>query len=161
MRGGRGQFRTFAESIPQLAWMARPDGHIFWYNRRWYDYTGTTPEDMEGWGWRSVHDPEELPEVMERWTETIPSGEPFEMIFPLRRADGQFRSFLTRAMPLRDGDGRILLWFGTNTDIEDEKQATEARASQLQKLAEISTRIHARRTTSTPSSGSSPARPAP
>jgi PAS domain-containing protein len=55
------RFRTLANSIPQLAWMARADGFILWYNQRWYDYTGTTPEQMEGWGWQSVHDPTVLP----------------------------------------------------------------------------------------------------
>ena len=58
LREGEEQFRTLADNIPQLAWMARPDGWIFWYNRRWYEYTGTTLEQMEGWGWQAVHDPE-------------------------------------------------------------------------------------------------------
>src|SRR5581483_8299699 len=58
------KLRLLADTIPQLAWMARPDGHIFWYNRRWYEYTGTTPEQMEGWGWQSVHDPAALPGVL-------------------------------------------------------------------------------------------------
>ena len=67
------QFRGLAEHIPQLAWMANADGGIFWYNQRWYDYTGTTPKDMEGWGWQSVHDPKVLPEVMERWKASLTS----------------------------------------------------------------------------------------
>ena len=68
--------------------MAGPDGHIFWYNQRWYDYTGTTFEQMQGWGWQSVHDPDELPKVLERWTASIASGEPFDMVFPLEGKDG-------------------------------------------------------------------------
>ena len=68
LRQSEEYFRTLADSIPQLAWMARPDGHILWYNRRWYEYTGTTLEQMEGWGWQSVHDPDELPRVLEKWT---------------------------------------------------------------------------------------------
>lgn len=116
------QFRSLAEALPTLCWMAYGDGHIFWYNSRWYDYTGTTPAEMEGWGWRSVHDPEILPEVMERWTAAIRSGENFEMVFPLRRADGAFRPFLTRIVPIRDDDGRIVRWFGTNTDITGQKE---------------------------------------
>jgi PAS domain S-box-containing protein len=111
------QFRTLAESIPQLAWMANTDGHIFWYNRRWYDYTGTTLEQMEGWGWQSVHDPKELPKVLERWNASITTSRPFDMTFPLKGRDGQFRPFLTRVEPVKDDEGRVVRWFGTNTDI--------------------------------------------
>ena len=68
---------------------ANGDGYITWYNRRWYEYTGTTREQMEGWGWQSVHDPEVLPQVLERWRASIAAGEPFEMEFPLRGADGR------------------------------------------------------------------------
>ncbi len=126
LRESEEKLRLLADTIPQLAWMARPDGHIFWYNRRWYEYTGTTPEQMEGWGWQSVHDPDVLPRVLERWKGSIASGEPFDMVFPLRGADGQFRPFLTRVNPLRDEQGRILYWFGTNTDISEIKRMEEA-----------------------------------
>jgi PAS domain S-box-containing protein len=117
------QLRTLANAIPPLAWMAEPDGHIFWYNQRWYDYTGTTPEAMEGWGWQTVHDPEMLPQVLQRWRDSINTGEPFEMEFPLKGADGSFRSFLTRMIPLKDERGRVMRWFGTNTDVEELRQA--------------------------------------
>lgn len=73
------KFRQLANSIPQLAWIARPDGWIFWYNQRWYDYTGTTPALMEGWGWKSVQDPEYLPLIMETWQRAIATGEPAEL----------------------------------------------------------------------------------
>src|SRR5215467_12305809 len=68
------QFRTLAEAIPQLCWMARGDGYVFWYNQRWYTYTGTTPKQMEGWGWQSAHDPQTLPSVLERWKAAISTG---------------------------------------------------------------------------------------
>ena len=123
------QFRQLADGISQLCWIAHPDGHIFWYNRRWYEYTGTTPEQMEGWGWQSVHDPAVLPEVLERWTASIRTGRPFEMTFPLRGADGQFRRFLTRAIPLYDAACRVTRWFGTNTDIDELKRIEDALAS--------------------------------
>jgi PAS domain S-box-containing protein len=116
------QFRNLAEALPTLCWMAYGDGHIFWYNSRWYEYTGTTLEQMEGWGWRSVHDPEMLPEVMDRWTASLRTGANFEMVFPLRRADGSFRPFLTRIVPIRDESGHIVRWFGTNTDITKQKE---------------------------------------
>ncbi len=121
-----GQFRTLAGSIPQLAWMARPDGHIFWYNRRWHEYTGTTPEQMEGWGWQSVHDPTELPRVLAHWRAALAGGEPWEDTFPLRRHDGRMRWHLSRAVPVRDQGGRIVRWFGTNTDIADRIEIEEA-----------------------------------
>jgi PAS domain S-box-containing protein len=113
---------TLAQTLPQLVWMSRPDGYIFWYNRNWYDYTGTQPEQMENEGWKAVHDPEILPQVISRWQYSLETGAPFEMEFPLRRHDGQFRWFLTRVNPLRDANGEIIRWFGTNTDIEEMRQ---------------------------------------
>ncbi len=131
------QFRTLANAIPQLCWMAKGDGWIFWYNDRWYEYTGTTPQDMEGWGWQSVHDPSVLPDVLGRWKGSIASGQPFDMVFPIRGADGVFRPFLTRVVPVRDGDGTIVRWFGTNTDITEERRSEEAlrQASEQRRLA--------------------------
>jgi PAS domain S-box-containing protein len=108
---------VLADAIPTLCWMADADGYIVWYNKRWHDYCGTTPEQMEGWGWQSVHDPELLPEVMARWQSSIATGKPFEMTFPLRGADGRFRPFLTRVEPVRDGQGRVTRWYGANTDV--------------------------------------------
>ena len=133
------QFRTLANSIPTLCWIARPDGHIFWYNQKWYDYTGTSPQEMEGWGWHRVHDPEVLEEVLQGWRGSLESGDPFEMVFPLRGADGVFRPFLTRVQPVRGSDGTIVRWFGTNTDITDQREAEaalEERASDLERRVE-------------------------
>jgi PAS domain S-box-containing protein len=126
LRESEEQFRALADSIPNLAWWANADGYITWYNQRWYDYTGTTPEQMEGWGWQSVHDPEVLPQVVERWKESIATGKLFDMVFPLRGADGIFRPFLTRVMPVLDQEDRIIRWFGTNTDISEQKRTEEA-----------------------------------
>jgi PAS domain S-box-containing protein len=119
------KFRNLADSIPTLCWMANPDGNIFWYNQRWYEYTGTTPQQMEGWGWQMVHDENVLPEVLTRWKESLATGEPFEMVFPLKGADGAFRAFLTRIAPIRDAEGRIARWFGTNTDISAQQRGEE------------------------------------
>ncbi|HST50775.1 MAG TPA: PAS domain S-box protein [Pyrinomonadaceae bacterium] len=132
LRESEAQLRTLADSIPQLAWMAHADGHIFWYNRRWYDYTGTTPEEMEGWGWQKVHDPEMLPQVLERWRVSLESGEPFEMEFPLKGSDGSFRWFLTRVSPLHDSQGRIVRWLGTNTDVDEQRRASKEREQLLE-----------------------------
>ena len=126
LRESENHFRTLADAIPQLCWMANVDGGIFWYNERWYQYTGTTPEQMEGWGWQSVLDQTVLPEVQERWKKSIETGEPLDMVFPLRGADGVYRPFLTRVMPVKDSHGRVVRWFGTNTDISEQKAVEEA-----------------------------------
>jgi PAS domain S-box-containing protein len=135
------QFRTLADSIPNLAWWANSDGYITWYNRRWYDYTGTTPAQMEGWGWQTVHDPQTLPAVLERWKASLSAGQPFEMTFPLRGADGVFRPFLTRGIPLKDAQGRVQQWFGTNTDVAEAQRAEQAmrdlNAQLQQRVAEL------------------------
>jgi two-component system, cell cycle sensor histidine kinase and response regulator CckA len=129
-----GQFRTLANAIPQLCWIANADGWIFWYNERWYEYTGTTPKQMEGWSWQSVHDPKELPTVLERWRASIATGEPFDMVFPLRGADGLFRPFLTRVMPVRGSEGKVVRWFGTNTDISEQRKIEQALRESEERL---------------------------
>ena len=121
-------FRLLADNIPTLCWIANGDGYIVWYNRRWHDYCGTTPDQMEGWGWQSVHDPERLPSVMERWAGSIATGDAFEMTFPLRGADGVFRPFLTRIQPVRDASGSVARWFGVNTEVSGQVGAEQALA---------------------------------
>jgi PAS domain S-box-containing protein len=120
------QFSTLANAIPQLCWMANAEGWTFWYNERWYQYTGKTPKQMQGWGWESVHDPQILPQVLERWRVSLATGEPFDMVFPLRGADGRFRPFLTRVMPVTDQDGKVVRWFGTNTEISEHCTVAQA-----------------------------------
>ncbi|MDP9087691.1 MAG: PAS domain-containing protein [Pseudomonadota bacterium] len=115
-----------AEWLPAACWLARADGYIQWYNRAWHEYCGTTPEQMEGWGWTSVHDPKVLPAVIERWRASIESGQPFDMTFPLRGADGRYRPFLTRVRPLCSPSGEIMRWFGVNTDVSEQVRAENA-----------------------------------
>jgi PAS domain S-box-containing protein len=140
------RFRTMANAIPQLAWIARPDGYRFWYNQRWLEYTGTTPQQMEGWGWQSVYDPQMVPEVLEEWRRALSDAAPFESEAPLRGADGRFRPFLTRVMPLKDLEGQVMLWFGTNTDITElrERERTLGRQARLIDLAPAATFVKRR-----------------
>jgi PAS domain S-box-containing protein len=123
MREGEERFRTLANNIPQLAWMADEKGYIFWYNDRWFDYTGTTLEEMAGWGWQKVHDPNHVKRVVEKISRCFQTGEIWDDTFPLRGRDGKYRLFLSRAVPIRDPNGRILRWFGTNTDISESKDS--------------------------------------
>lgn len=118
--------RALANTIPQLAWMAGTDGAIVWFNDRWYAYTGRTPEQSVGWGWQDAVAPDALQALNAGWRATISSGEPFEMEFPLRGADGRYRWYLTRVSPVRDNEGRVLRWFGTNTDVDGVKRTEQA-----------------------------------
>ena len=122
-RRTQAQLQILANLLPQLVWTADETGWIYWYNDRWFEYTGTTAKDMEGWGWQSVHDPQILQSVMDKWSLSIATGKPFEMVFPLRGADGSFRPFLTRVNPVFDTNGKVSKWLGTNTDITHQYEA--------------------------------------
>ena len=125
LREAEEQFRTLADNMAQFAWTADADGAINWYNRRWYDYTGTTLETMQGWGWQAVHHPDHLDRVVERFKRFLASGEPWEDTFPLRGRDGGYRWFLSRALPIRNESGTLLRWFGTNTDVTEQRETAE------------------------------------
>lgn len=117
LRESEERLRQLANTIPQLAWMADPDGSVNWYNDRWYEYTGTTFEEMQEWGWERVFHSDIHSAVTQEWKASVASGRPFEMSFPLRAANGEYHTFFSRAAPLRDVTGSIVQWFGTNTDV--------------------------------------------
>lgn len=119
-------FQHLADNMAQLAWMADSDGEIFWYNQRWFDYTGTHLEEMKGWGWMKVHHPDHIDRVVRRLKRCWESGEPWEDTFPLRGKDGSYRWFLSRAQPVCGEDGKVVRWFGTNTDITFQRISEEA-----------------------------------
>jgi PAS domain S-box-containing protein len=134
------EFRSLAEKIPQLTWIADPSGAIDWFNRRWYEATGTSPEEVEGWGWLSVYHPEHRLRAEESWREATSSGEVWEVTVPLRSADGRYRWFLSRAVPILDNQGRIERWFGTHTDITEQRRA-EARAVQAERRLRLALQV--------------------
>lgn len=120
-------FRTLADNIPQLVWMADSRGDIFWYNKRWFEYTGTTLEEMRGWGWTRVHHPDHVEQAVARYRRQLVEGQcAWEDRFPLRGADGRYRWFLSRAVPICDEHGSVLRWLGTNTDITLQREAEQA-----------------------------------
>ena len=125
LRQSEAQFKALADNIPQLAWMSDPEGQIFWYNKRWYEYTGADEETTRGHGWRSVHHPEHEARATEHFLNSLKTGQVWEDTFPLRGKNGKFRWFLSRALPIHDKDGQIEMWFGTNTDVTEQKQREE------------------------------------
>ncbi len=126
LRESERRFRTLAEALPHMVWTAKPDGATDYYNARTTEYTGLTSEQLQGWGWPSTIHPEDLARCLEVWTRSIATGEPYEIEFSVRRADGAFCWHLARALALRDDSGRITKWFGSCIDIDDQKRAQEA-----------------------------------
>ncbi len=122
LRRSEEEFRVFANSLPELCWMTDENGKVVWRNERWYEYTGTKPEEMEIEDWQKLYDPELLPAVLEGWRESMRTGTPFETEFRLRGADGVYRWFLTRVRPVEDGEGKITRWYGSATNIDEQRQ---------------------------------------
>jgi PAS domain S-box-containing protein len=110
-------YRELIDNLPTLSWVADVDGQVLWCNRRWHDYCGSTPDDTDHDGWQSFYEPAALPQVTERWASARATGEPFETVCSLRGADGVYRPFLTRVVPLRDAGGRVCRWIGNNVDV--------------------------------------------
>jgi PAS domain S-box-containing protein len=130
------------DALPGLVWTALPDGHVDFLNRRWCEYTGLSPDQAYGQGWQTAIHPEDLPQLRERWRSILASGDPREMEARLRRVDGEYRRFLMRVDPVRDERGNIVKWYGTNTDIEDRKQAEEKLQRSEAYLAEAQRLTH-------------------
>ena len=137
LRAEEARFRTLANTIPQLAWMADPSGSRNWFNDRWYDYTGTSLEEVAGFGWRKLHHPDHADRVIHGMERCFARVEAWEDTHPLRGRDGTYRWFLSRALPIRGEDGAIKSWLGTNTDITEWKiaEAERERALALEQQA--------------------------
>ena len=129
-RKSEAQLRKIIDTIPTLAWCNLPDGSNEFLNQRWHDYTGLSPEEAHGWGWKAAIHPEDLPMLMQKWEALREADNPGECEVRLRRSDGVFRSFLFRVEPLRDEAREAVRWYGTATDIEDHKRAEDLAAGE-------------------------------
>jgi PAS domain S-box-containing protein len=125
LRASERQFHMLADSIPQLVWMAEPDGRVFWFNKGWYDYTEFPAGAAHGQDWKSILDPASLPAAEARWTECLRTATALELELPLRGKDGRCRPFLTRVVPLRNADGGVERWIGTHVDISEQRRREE------------------------------------
>src|SRR5437762_5979295 len=130
LRRGEDYLRLTIDAIPVLAWCTRPDGWNEFLNQRWLDYTGLTIEEAQGWGWKVAIHPDDLPQLLDVWQGLLASGKPGELEARLRRSDGVYRWFLLRVEPLRDPQGNIVKWYGTNTDIDDRKRTEKLLAGE-------------------------------
>jgi PAS domain S-box-containing protein len=128
LRRSEDDFYALANSIPQLVWMADQAGSLFWFNRGWFEYTGTTLEQMQGCGWQTVHHPHHRDRIAKQVARAWQMGEPWEDTFHLRSKNGLYRTFRARATPLKDADQRVVKWFGTNSDLGEPAKAYEASA---------------------------------
>jgi PAS domain S-box-containing protein len=128
------RYRTLAESLPHLVWTCMPDGWCDYLSRQWVDYTGVPEEHQRGYGWAQQLHPEDRRRVQKAWAAATARGDQFDVEFRIRRADGLYRWFKTRAVPLRNSQGQIIKWFGSNTDFEEYKQSERRLQTQLERL---------------------------
>ncbi|MFT3927187.1 MAG: PAS domain-containing protein [Myxococcales bacterium] len=120
------RFRLLAETAPQIVWTARPDGALDYLSSAWSRFTGVPEERSHGWHWDECIHPQDLARVVQRWKEAAEAGESYELEYRLRRHDGDYRWFLSRAIPSRDSDGRVTRWYGADTDVHELHEAREA-----------------------------------
>ncbi|HEX8140623.1 MAG TPA: ATP-binding protein [Pyrinomonadaceae bacterium] len=128
------RYRSLADAMPAIVWTADADGSLDYYNRRWFEYTGLTPEQSLGWGWQPVLHPEDTERCLRRWARCVQTGEKYEIEYRFRRAsDATYRWHLGRALPMRDEAGQVVRWFGTSTDIHDQKMIAQENVELLER----------------------------
>nr|WP_255651225.1 PAS domain-containing sensor histidine kinase [Cesiribacter sp. SM1] len=131
------EYQLLNQMIPQIVWSTKPDGEHDYFNQRWYEFTGLSFEQSKGQGWTEVLHPDDLQLMRERWYHSVATGEPYQVEYRFRRYDGVYRWFIGRATPLRDSSGKIIKWFGTCTDIHDQKQQSDVLAQKNHELRQI------------------------
>ena len=134
LRKSEQEFRTLAETVPQMVWATRSDGWAIYFNPQWVDYTGLTREESYGHGWSVPFHPDDRQRAWEAWQRATQQDQPYSQECRLRRADGVYRWWLIRGQPMRSASGEILKWFGTCTDIEEIKQAEQAQRTSAGRL---------------------------
>jgi PAS domain S-box-containing protein len=134
LAGSEAKFRAIAETMPQIVWSARPDGHHDYFNRRWYEFTGATPEQSLGAGWNPTLHPDDRERSWQAWQHALATGEPYQIEYRFRSGEGSYRWFIGRALPIRSEAGHIERWFGTCTDIHDLKEAQGALTASEERL---------------------------
>ncbi len=130
-----GRFRTLADSMPQMVWSTLPDGYHDYYNARWYEFTGMPVGSTDGEEWNGMFHPDDQERAWNSWRQSLATGDPYQIEYRLRHADGSYRWTLGRALPIRDGQGVITRWFGTCTDIHEQRQASDEREIVAQELS--------------------------
>ena len=141
LRESREQFRAIADTMPHFVWSGRPDGYIDYYNERWYEYTGMPRTPDQGWNWKLYIHSDDLARTVAAWERSLATGEPFDVEYRVRRgSDGSYRWFMGRALPIRADRGEITRWFGTCTDVDEQRRLAEARDALLS--AERAARTH-------------------
>lgn len=145
LRESEGHYRLLADMIPQHIWTTDPDGYHTYFSRRWYDFTGAAPDEAKGEGWLLFLHPDDRERTIARWHHSLRTGEPYSIEYRFRRADGEYFWFLGRAMPLRDEAGEIVEWFGTLTDISEQKRLEEERERLLEREREAREQAERRR----------------
>jgi PAS domain S-box-containing protein len=129
------RFRTLADTMPQMVWSTLPDGHVDYYNARWYEFTGVPEGSTDGDAWGPVVHPDDQARTIQLWQHSVATGEPYQIEYRLRHAGGDYRWVLGQALPVRDPLGRIVRWFGSGTDIHEAKLAAEEREVVAQELS--------------------------
>ncbi|MGB7415239.1 MAG: PAS domain-containing protein, partial [Thermosynechococcaceae cyanobacterium] len=137
LRESEARFEQIADTMPQMVWVTRADGYTEYFNRRWYEFTGCSPEESLGENWSAPLHPDDLQKATDGWKQSVQSGEPYEIEYRFRSKEGEYRWFLGRALPVRDETGQITKWFGTCTDIEAYKRLAEERIGLVQNLRQF------------------------
>jgi PAS domain S-box-containing protein len=145
LRASEERYRLLADMIPQNVWTADATGHHNYFSRRWYEFTGATPEESHGEAWAQLLHPDDRERMRERWEHSLATGEPYEIEYRFRGADGEYHWFLGKAMPRRNEAGEIVEWFGTTTDISERKRYEEEREQILEREREARVESERRR----------------
>src|SRR6201997_349601 len=135
------RLQTLIDTVPSFLWTSFPDGSKEFLNRRWYEYTGLTFEQGKGWGWKVVVHPDDLDRLIREWLALLNDPKPGELETRIRRHDGEYRWFLIRVVPQLDAEDNVVRWFGSNTDIEDRKQAEKKLLDDERELRRITDAI--------------------